>query len=143
MIRAGLILVAGIVIFGVGVQQFLSLQARSQATPPPTRAPIRPTPQHKPKHTPTPTPRDHLVAVTVDGLNFTFAPATVTAKVGDSITWVSKTASPHTATSVQPKLFDVSIPGHGAARLVFHRPGTYQYFCALHPYMLGVIQIRR
>jgi plastocyanin len=78
----------------------------------------------------------------VDGLNFTFSPASITVRPGTTVTWVSRTASPHTITSVTPKLFDVPIRGRATARITFHRPGTYQYFCALHPYMLGVVNVR-
>ena len=140
MTRSVLIFVAGIITFGVAVQQFIHLQASSRSRSLTARAASPPVSRHTP--TPVPKPSDHVVAITVDGLNFTFAPSTVSARPGDTITWVSKTASPHTITSVQPKLFDVSIAGHGTARLVFHGPGTYQYYCALHPYMLGVIRIR-
>jgi plastocyanin len=137
MTRSVILFVAGIVIFGAGLVLFLRERvpvdsARSQSalatsTPAPKAAP----------------PASRRVAIAVDGLNFTFAPSTVTVRRGTRVTWVNKTASPHTITSVTPRLFDFPIAGYAKVVLVFHRPGTYQYFCALHPYMLGVINVRR
>lgn len=141
MTRSLLLLGAGIVIFAIGLWQLLQL--RSDPASPPTPAAAR----HLPAPTSTPTsssdaPR-RVVHIVVEGLNFAFSPAAITVRAGTTVTWVSRTASPHTITSVTRKLFDVSIRGRGRAQIRFLRPGSYQYYCALHPYMLGVVHVTR
>ena len=76
--------------------------------------------------------------------NFTFRPARLTVKAGTRVTWVNRDDLPHTVTSsVKPRLFDsgtLDTDEHFAH--VFERPGTYEYFCALHPKMTGRIVVK-
>lgn len=138
MTRSLLILAIGVLTFAVGLQQFFhrhSLPGSDTSAAPSRHVPVR---------SPVVTGRARrTVRITVDGLNFAFKPSTITVAPGTVITWVNETASPHTVTSVTPRLFDASIKGHSAIRIAFYQPGTYQYYCALHPYMLGVIQVRK
>lgn len=143
MTRSLVILAAGIVLFAAGLWQFLQL--RSDPVRPRTPVLAGRAPSPSPSASPV-TPgraRTRVVHIGVEGLNFAFLPASITVAPGTTVTWVSRTASPHTITSVTRKLFDVSIHGRGRARITFLRPGTYQYYCALHPYMLGVVHVRR
>jgi plastocyanin len=140
MIRSLVILVLGIIVFGVGLQQVLQVRSQAQGqTPPGTPQPSPSTSVRARTRTPAPTRVVHIV---VEGLNFGFSPPAITVPLGAHVIWASRTASPHTITSVSPHLFDVSIPGRGRVELTFIRPGTFQYYCALHPYMLGVIHVR-
>lgn len=142
MTRSLMILAAGIVVFAAGVWQFVQLRSDPQ----PALTPAA-------RHGPSPAPRTTTIAgagsakrvvhIVVEGLNFAFSPAAITVRAGTTVTWVSRTASPHTITSVTRKLFDVSIRGRGRAQIQFLHPGTYQYYCALHPYMLGVVHVIR
>jgi plastocyanin len=142
MTRSLLMLAAGVAVFAVGLWRFLQLRS----DPPPALTPAAA------RYVPTSTPRStsitggrsatRVVHIVVEGLNFAFSPASITVRAGTTVTWVSRTASPHTITSVTRKLFDVSIRGRGRAQIQFLHPGTYQYYCALHPYMLGVIHVR-
>lgn len=143
MTRSLIILAAGVVVFAVGLWQFFQLRS----DPPHALTPV------VARHAPSPGPRStgitgahgakRVVHIVVEGLNFAFSPAAITVRAGTTVTWVSRTASPHTITSVTRKLFDVSIRGRGRAQIRFLRPGTYQYYCALHPYMLGVVHVTR
>jgi plastocyanin len=142
MTKSLLILATGIIVFGVGLQQLFHLRSEAQA--PPTRGPSAgvPSPSSRTGGRTRPAPQTRTVQIVVDGLNFAFSPASITVPRGSRVVWVSRTASPHTITSVTPHLFDASIRGRGRVALRFLRPGTYQYYCALHPYMLGVIHVR-
>jgi plastocyanin len=76
--------------------------------------------------------------------NFRFSPAQLTVKAGTKVTWVNRDDLPHTVTSsVKPRLFDSGTldTDEGFAH-VFDRPGTYEYFCALHPKMTGRIVVK-
>ncbi len=72
----------------------------------------------------------------------TFGPAAVTISVGTIVTWVNNDGDLHTVTSSQG-LF--ASPGLDPGDTFAHRftaPGTYPYFCALHPHMKGTIVVQ-
>jgi plastocyanin len=76
--------------------------------------------------------------------NFAFRPATLTIAVGTKVTWVNRDDVPHTATSTKkPRLFDSgTLDTDERFTHVFTAPGTYEYFCALHPHMTGKIVVK-
>lgn len=80
-------------------------------------------------------------AVTID--NFTFAPAELTIAVGTRVTWTNRDDIPHTVTdAAEPRAYK-SAPldtGDSFAH-VFAAPGTYRYFCSLHPHMQGTVVV--
>lgn len=142
MIRSLLIFAAGILVFSFGVQRLISMRQvamTQQATVLETRPPVSRTPVPR---KPVPRTTGRVVQVTVHELNYIFSPGDLTVPVGTSVTWQNETASPHTATSVTPHLFDRPLSGYGSAAFRFTRPGIYTYYCALHPYMLGVVTVR-
>ena len=76
--------------------------------------------------------------------NFTFNPSTLTVAAGAKVTWVNHDDVPHTATSsAQPKAFDSgALDSDAEFSHVFAVPGTYDYFCAIHPHMTGRIVVK-
>jgi plastocyanin len=80
--------------------------------------------------------------VTID--NFAFSPQTLTVPVGTKVTWINRDDVPHTATStVEPRVFDSkALDTDDKFSFVFTAPGTYPYFCAVHPHMTGEIVVK-
>src|SRR5262249_53640919 len=76
--------------------------------------------------------------------NFSFSPAELTVAAGTKVTWVNHDDVPHTATSsVKPREFDsLTLDTDERFSHVFTTPGTYQYFCALHPRMVGQVTVK-
>jgi plastocyanin len=76
--------------------------------------------------------------------NFTFDPPTLTIAAGTKVTWVNRDDVPHTATSTaKPKSFDSgTLDTDQQFSHVFSKPGTYDYFCAVHPKMTGRIIVK-
>jgi amicyanin len=76
--------------------------------------------------------------------NFTFEPPTLTIAAGTKVTWVNRDDVPHTATSTaKPKSFDSgTLDTDQQFSHVFTKPGTYDYFCAVHPKMTGRIVVK-
>jgi plastocyanin len=79
-------------------------------------------------------------AVSID--NFTFTPQALTVKTGTTVTWTNKDDIPH----------GIAAPGNVFKRsnamdtddtysFTFTTPGTYQYFCYIHPHMTGTIVV--
>jgi plastocyanin len=76
--------------------------------------------------------------------NFTFNPPTVTIASGTKVTWVNHDDVPHTATSTaKPRQFHSgTLDTDEKYSYVFTTPGTYDYFCAVHPKMTGRIIVK-
>ena len=73
--------------------------------------------------------------------NFTFDQQRITIKVGTTVTWVNDDDIPNTATSTN-KLFNSKVlDTNDKFSFTFTTPGTYEYFCALHPHMKGSIVV--
>jgi amicyanin len=80
-------------------------------------------------------------AVSID--NFTFTPQTFTVKAGATVTWTNKDDIPHGIAAVgntfgKSKALDTD----DAYSVTFTTPGTYDYFCYIHPHMTGRIVVQ-
>lgn len=79
-------------------------------------------------------------AVTIAG--FAFDPASITVRVGDSVTWRNEDSAPHTATADDGS-FDTGNLGDGAsASVTFQQAGTFGYLCTIHPSMRGTVVVQ-
>jgi amicyanin len=79
------------------------------------------------------------VEVKID--NFVFNPQTITVKAGDTVTWVNHDDIPHTATSKTGVFRSKALDTDDKFSFTFTTPGTFAYFCALHPHMTGSIVV--
>lgn len=75
-------------------------------------------------------------------LNYKFDPGTLTVPAGTTVTWVNHDEVPHTVAS-SDKRFTSSGPldTGDSYSYKFTTPGTYTYFCTLHPFMTGKIVV--
>lgn len=72
--------------------------------------------------------------------NFTFNPKMVTVKAGDTVTWTNKDDIPHTV--ADPGAFKSKALDTGDSfSFTFTTPGSFDYFCSLHPHMTGRIVV--
>ena len=74
--------------------------------------------------------------------NFSFEPATLTVKVGTTVTWVNRDDEPHTATATDKSFNSKTLDNGDRFSQEFKAPGTYNYYCALHPKMTGKIIVK-
>jgi len=79
-------------------------------------------------------------AVSID--NFTFTPANLTVKAGTTVTWTNRDDIPHGIGSAdnafkKSKALDTD----DAFSFTFTTPGTYKYFCYIHPHMVGTVVV--
>ena len=71
-----------------------------------------------------------------------FQPATIRVNAGDEVTWINNAAMPHTVTGREDgKLSSERLNQGSVFRHTFEKPGTYLYYCALHPSMTGVVVV--
>ncbi|MEH2592688.1 cupredoxin domain-containing protein [Bradyrhizobium sp. AZCC 1721] len=78
------------------------------------------------------------IQITID--NLVFAPAEVSAKVGDTIEWINKDVFAHTATARNGD-FDVATPPNKTVTSVLTKAGSVEYYCRYHPNMKAVLTI--
>lgn len=74
--------------------------------------------------------------------NFSFEPATLTVKVGTTVTWINKDDEPHTATATDKRFNSKTLDNGDRFSQEFNAPGVYNYYCALHPKMTGKIIVK-
>jgi plastocyanin len=80
-------------------------------------------------------------AIKID--NFSFGPANVTVPVGSAVTWTNNDDVPHVVTSDDTKLFkSKALDTDDRFSFTFTKPGTYNYYCAIHPKMTGKIVVQ-
>ena len=79
--------------------------------------------------------------VTVKIDNFVFSPQTLTIKAGTKVTWVNGDDIPHTVASTTQGLRSKALDTGDSFSFTFTTPGTYKYFCGLHPHMTGSIVV--
>ena len=79
-------------------------------------------------------------AVTIAG--FAFAPASLTVKVGSSVTWTNKDSATHTVTWDDGSQGSGSLTAGGAPYTqTFATAGTFAYHCSIHSSMKGTIVV--
>ena len=89
------------------------------------------------KDLPTPsTPNQVMVA------NFSFQPGTLTVKPGTTVTWVNHDDEPHTVNENNKAFKSGTLDTDAKFSYKFNSPGTYSYFCSLHPRMTGQIIVK-
>ena len=76
--------------------------------------------------------------------DFAFNPPTLTVKSGEKITWINRDEEPHTVVSVE-KQFKKSnaLDTDQEFSITVGAPGTYTYFCSVHPKMTGTIVVEK
>lgn len=80
----------------------------------------------------------------VQMVNYTFAPASITVNEGDTITWTNQDTAPHTvATTSGPQSLNSPYLSKGQSwSYTFSAPGTYEYYCTVHPDMRARVVVR-
>src|SRR6476620_7238157 len=82
----------------------------------------------------------HAATIQITMENLVISPAEVSAKVGDTITWINKDVFAHTATATNDD-FDVMLPPKKSATSVLKKGGTVDYYCRYHPNMKATLKI--
>jgi amicyanin len=85
----------------------------------------------------------HAASISVSIEHYAFAPGTLEVHVGDTVTWTNKDSAPHTVTGTSgpEKLDSPTLEKGDTWSFTFTKPGTYEYYCAIHPDMVGKIVV--
>ena len=79
-------------------------------------------------------------AVKID--NFVFSPNPVTVPVGTTVRWTNQDDIPHNVVSDDKSFKSKVLDTDETFTYTFAKPGTYTYFCSIHPKMTGKIVVQ-
>lgn len=74
---------------------------------------------------------------------YAFSPAALTVHVGDTVTWMQHDEAPHdaTTTSAPVSFRSPSLSSGQSWSYTFRTPGTYAYYCSVHPDMRATVTV--
>jgi amicyanin len=81
-----------------------------------------------------------MVEVKID--NFSFAPVEITVAAGTTVTWTNRDDIPHTVVSTEKVFKSKVLDTDDKFSFTFSKPGTYPYFCSVHPHMTGTVVVK-
>ena len=73
--------------------------------------------------------------------DFTFSPDPLEISVGTTVTWTNEDSAPHTATADDGSFDSGTLEQGDSFSFTFEEPGTYTYFCEIHPDMTGTVVV--
>lgn len=77
----------------------------------------------------------------VDIVEFTYQPDPVVVQIGGKVTWQNQDTAPHTATADDGNWDTGTIEKGKLGSATFKEPGTFTYFCEIHPTMKGTVEV--
>jgi plastocyanin len=78
-------------------------------------------------------------AVSID--NFAFVPATLTVRVGSTVTWTNHDEEPHTVAASDGSFHSPGMGSQGTYSHTFPTAGKFDYICSIHPYMHATVVV--
>ncbi|HEU5194110.1 MAG TPA: cupredoxin family copper-binding protein [Methylomirabilota bacterium] len=78
----------------------------------------------------------------VDIKDFKYGPPQIVVPAGEKVTWTNHDEETHTITSATGAFSSTGLGHDETFTQTFTKPGTYAYFCALHPQMRATVVVR-
>src|SRR6185437_2089246 len=75
--------------------------------------------------------------------NFSFTPPTITVKAGTEVTWTNKDDIPHNVVSEDKTFKSKVLDTDEKFTYTASKPGTYTYYCSIHPKMTGKLVVEQ
>jgi plastocyanin len=74
---------------------------------------------------------------------FAFTPKEITVTPGTKIVWTNHDETPHTIIASDKSFTSKAMDTNDQFEYTFASEGDYGYFCSLHPFMKGVVHVRK
>jgi plastocyanin len=84
--------------------------------------------------------QDATNVITID--NFTFTPKELSVAVGTTVKWVNHDDIPHTIVEKKTSFRSKALDTDDSYSFTFTSAGTFDYFCGLHPHMVGQVIVK-
>jgi plastocyanin len=85
---------------------------------------------------------DQADANSIEIKNYIFAPATLTVKAGETVTWINHDQVPHTIVETNTLFRSAALDTDDKYTYKFEKAGTYKYFCSVHPQMTATVVVK-
>lgn len=81
--------------------------------------------------------------IAVNIQDFVFAPKTLTVAAGTRVVWTNRDEEPHVVVSAGNQFTpSKALDTNDSYTVTFDHAGTYTYYCAIHPMMVGTIIVK-
>jgi plastocyanin len=87
-----------------------------------------------------PAEQDKATEVKID--NFVFSPNAITIPAGSTVHWTNRDDIPHNVVSEDKTFKSKVLDTDESFAYTFTKPGTYTYFCSIHPRMTGKVVVQ-
>jgi len=74
--------------------------------------------------------------------NYAFKAPSITVTTGTTVVWKNLDDDPHTVTAVDGSFDSKGLAQGDTFSHLFSKPGTYPYYCKVHPMMRGTIIVK-
>ena len=79
----------------------------------------------------------------IDITKFAFAPKEITIAPGTKLVWTNHDETPHTISASDKAFVSKAMDTDDRYEHVFASEGDFSYFCTLHPFMTGIVHVRK
>jgi plastocyanin len=81
--------------------------------------------------------------VTIDIAKFAFGPKEITVAPGTTVVWINHDETPHTVSATDHSFVSKALDTDDRYEHTFAEEGDIPYFCTVHPFMTGVVHVRK
>ena len=74
---------------------------------------------------------------------FAFTPKEITVKPGTKVVWINHDETPHAISASDKAYVSKAMDTDDRYEHVFASEGDFSYFCVLHPFMTGIVHVRK
>ena len=85
----------------------------------------------------------HGATVRVDIVKFAFGPKEITVAPGTSVVWTNRDETPHTIAAGDKSFASKGLDTGDTFERAFDKEGDYAYLCTVHPFMTGVVHVKK
>jgi plastocyanin len=86
-------------------------------------------------------PAEAMKSASVSITQMQFVPQRVVVRKGGTVTWSQADSMPHTVTARDGSFASQQLGANQSYSQVFDKPGTYSYYCTLHPTMQAIVEV--
>ena len=79
----------------------------------------------------------------IDITKFAFAPKEITVVPGTKVIWTNHDETPHTISAADKTFLSKAMDTDDRYEYTFASEGDFSYFCTLHPFMTGIVHVRK
>jgi plastocyanin len=88
-------------------------------------------------------PASAAPALSLDISKFAFAPKEITVAPGTRVVWTNRDEAPHTVAGKDKSFTSKGLDTADKFDHTFEAEGDFEYYCTLHPFMTGVVHVRK